>query len=133
MQRKTYTTEALTTRDALGRKPLLKDGCMMFIKMIKSSLALDVEKEYRFHPSRKWRFDYAIPSIRMAIEVEGGVWTGGRHTSSKGFLGDMEKYNEAALSGWCLIRTTPEELLTSKILDLIKRRKEEYEQKKTSD
>lgn len=103
---------------------------MMFVKIVKSSFGLDVEKEYRFHPERKWRFDYAIPAIRLAIEVEGGVWTGGRHTSSKGFLGDMEKYNEAALLGWCLIRTTPDQLLTSKTIELIKRRQREYEQSK---
>lgn len=133
MRKKTYTSVALTPRGIPGRKPVLKDSSMMFIKMIKSSLALEVEKEYRFHPCRKWRFDYAIPSIWMSIEVEGGVWTGGRHTDSKGFIADMEKYNEAALLGWCLIRITPEELLTSKTLDLIKRRKKEYEQKKASD
>lgn len=103
---------------------------MMFVKIVKSSIGLDVEKEYRFHPERKWRFDYAIPAIRLAIEVEGGVWTGGRHTSSKGFLGDMEKYNEAALLGWCLIRTTPDQLLTRKTIELIKRRQREYEQSK---
>lgn len=113
-----------------GRKPLLKYESMMFIKMIKSCLGLDMEKEYRFHPSRKWRFDYAIPSLRMAIEVEGGVWTGGRHTSSKGFLGDMEKYNEAALLGWCLVRTTPAALLTGATIELIKRRKKVMSQKK---
>lgn len=103
---------------------------MMFIKIVKSSTGLDVEKEYRFHPTRKWRFDYAISAIKLAVEVEGGVWTGGRHTSSKGFLGDMEKYNEAALLGWCLIRITPDRLLTSKTIELIKRRLKEYEQNK---
>lgn len=100
---------------------------MIFVRLIRSVTGLVAEKEYKFHPARKWRFDYAIPAIKMAIEVEGGVWTGGRHTSGKGFLNDMEKYNEAALMGWCLIRTTPDRLLTSKVLDLIKRRKEEYE------
>lgn len=102
----------------------------MFDKIVKTSTGLDVVKEYRFHPTRKWRFDYAVPAIRMAVEVEGGVWTGGRHTSGKGFLGDMEKYNEAALLGWCLIRTTPDQLLTSKTIELIKRRQREYEQSK---
>lgn len=102
----------------------------MFVKIIKAETGLTVEKEYKFHPVRKWRFDYAIPAIEMAIEVEGGVWTGGRHTSSRGFLGDMEKYNEAALSGWCLVRTTPDKLLTSETIELIKRRKESYEQRK---
>ena len=101
----------------------------MFVKIVKAATGLDVEREYRFHPLRKWRFDYAIPAIRMAIEVEGGVWTGGRHTSSRGFLGDMEKYNEAALSGWCLVRTTPDKLLTNEMLEFIKRRKMDYEQK----
>lgn len=102
---------------------------MMFAKIVKAETGLQVEKEFRFHPVRKWRFDYAIPSIRMAIEVEGGVWTGGRHTSSRGFLGDMEKYNEAALAGWCLVRTTPDRLLSRETLELIKRREKEYEHK----
>lgn len=100
---------------------------MMFAKIVKSATGLDVEKEYRFHPVRRWRFDYAIPSIRLAIEVEGGVWIGGRHTSSRGFLADMEKYNEASLQGWCLIRTTPDKLLTERTIELIKRRQKEYE------
>lgn len=100
---------------------------MIFQKLVKSVTGLEVVKELKFHSSRRWRFDYAIPAIKMAIEVEGGVWTGGRHTSSRGFLEDMEKYNEAALMGWCLIRTTPNELLTKKMIDLIQRRKDDYE------
>lgn len=103
----------------------------MFVKIVKAQTGLDVEKEFRFHPVRKWRFDYAIPVIKMAIEVEGGVWTGGRHTSSRGFLGDMEKYNEAALAGWCLVRTTPDHLLSKETLELIKRREKDYERKET--
>lgn len=70
----------------------------------------EVVAEHRFHDTRKWRFDYAVPSLRIALEVEGGVWTGGRHTSAMGFLGDMEKYNEAALNGWVVLRCTPKTL-----------------------
>ena len=69
-------------------------------------------EEHRFHAVRKWRFDYAWPEHKVALEVEGGVWTGGRHTSGKGFLGDMEKYNHAASAGWRVIRTTPKGLLS---------------------
>lgn len=65
------------------------------------------EAEYRFAAPRRWRFDYAWPDHRIALEVEGGVWTGGRHTRGKGFLGDMEKYNRAAVDGWRVLRTTP--------------------------
>ena len=68
--------------------------------------------EHRFHPVRKWRFDYAWPELKIALEVEGGAWTGGRHTTGKGFVADMEKYNTAAALGWRVIRTTPQGLCT---------------------
>ena len=68
------------------------------------------EAEYRFHPTRKWRFDWAFPANMLAVEIEGGVWTRGRHTRGSGFKGDMEKYNEAAIMGWRILRFTPDEL-----------------------
>jgi very-short-patch-repair endonuclease len=77
--------------------------------------------EHRFHPTRKWRFDYAWEGHRVALEVEGGVWVGGRHTSGAGFVKDMEKYNEAACLGWRIIRCQPRELCSSKTVDNIKR------------
>ena len=73
-------------------------------------MGAEVVAEHRFHATRKWRFDYAVPSLRIALEVEGGVWTGGRHTSGAGFLRDIEKYNEAALNGWLVLRCTPKTL-----------------------
>lgn len=68
------------------------------------------EREYRFHPVRKWRFDYAWPTYMVALEVEGAVWVRGRHTRGSGFLKDMEKYNTAASMGWLVLRTTPQDL-----------------------
>lgn len=66
--------------------------------------------EYTFHPVRKWRFDYAWPLALIAVEVEGGVWTQGRHTRGAGFLADMEKYNAAVMFGWRVLRFVPDEL-----------------------
>jgi hypothetical protein len=66
--------------------------------------------EYRFHTTRKWRFDYAWPDKKIAIEVEGGVWTGGRHTRGAGFVADCEKYNTAAAMGWLVFRFTPQQM-----------------------
>jgi very-short-patch-repair endonuclease len=63
-----------------------------------------VEREFRFHSTRRWRFDFAIPSRYIAIEIEGGVWSGGRHTRGSGYLADIEKYNEAARLGWRVFR-----------------------------
>lgn len=75
--------------------------------------------EHRFDPARRWRFDYAWPAARVALEVEGGVWTGGRHTRGKGFLADIEKYNRATVLGWRILRTTPDGLFTSPTLEAL--------------
>lgn len=76
--------------------------------------------ELKFHPERRWRFDYAFPSAKVALEVEGGVWSGGRHTSGSGFVKDMEKYNAAACLGWKVLRIQPRQLMTSATIKLIK-------------
>lgn len=62
--------------------------------------------EYEFHPSRKWRFDLCWPSLMLAVEFQGGSWTGGRHTRPKGFADDCEKFGEAAVMGWRVLPVT---------------------------
>ena len=62
--------------------------------------------EFRFHPTRRWRFDFAFERIKFAVEVEGGTWSGGRHTTGSGFEKDCEKYAEALMLGWKVLRVT---------------------------
>lgn len=64
------------------------------------------EREFKFHPHRKWRFDFAYPDRKVAIECEGGTWSRGRHTRGSGFEADCEKYNAAAILGWKVLRLT---------------------------
>jgi very-short-patch-repair endonuclease len=90
-----------------------------FTLLCKSKLKVTCVKEYRFHPIRKWRFDYAFPEYKVALEVEGGIWTGGRHVNPKGFLGDVEKYNTATLMGWRVYRTTPKDLRSLATLKML--------------
>ncbi len=73
--------------------------------------------EYRFAPPRRWRFDWCWPEHRVALEIEGGVWTQGRHTRGAGYIKDMAKYNQAAIMGWRILRYTPDQLLNA-IADL---------------
>jgi hypothetical protein len=76
--------------------------------------------ELQFEPLRRWRFDYAWPEAKIALEVEGGVWSGGRHTTGKGFVGDMAKYNRAAVLGWRVLRVQPRDLLTLATVQMVK-------------
>jgi hypothetical protein len=75
-------------------------------------LGADVEPwvvEYAFIPwARQWRFDFAWPSKKVALEVEGGTMVAGgsRHTTALGFEMDCEKYNTAAVRGWRVLRVT---------------------------
>ena len=58
--------------------------------------------EYSFAKTigRRWRFDIALLEPRIAIEVDGGTWMGGRHTTGRGHQSDAEKRNAAAVMGW---------------------------------
>lgn len=63
----------------------------------------ELVEEFRFHPVRMWRADFAHLASRTLIEIEGGA-AGGRHTRKAGFEGDMEKYLTAHLHGWEVVR-----------------------------
>ncbi len=80
---------------------------------------INVIPEYKFHPTRRWRADYALPGYRLLVEIEGGAWVGGRHTRGGGYIRDLEKYNAAVLLGWALLRFTPEQVEDGSALDVI--------------
>lgn len=78
----------------------------ILIQVIQDEFGLEAVAEHHFHDSRKWRFDVAIPEMMVAIELEGGVYTKGRHTRGAGFVKDIEKYNKATVMGWNVLRYT---------------------------
>jgi very-short-patch-repair endonuclease len=67
---------------------------------------IQVVQELPFHPVRKWRFDFALPVKMVAIEYEGIFSEKSGHTTHKGYIKDVEKYNEAQALGWDVIRFT---------------------------
>jgi very-short-patch-repair endonuclease len=92
----------------------------IFLQVCKSEGMPIPIPEHRFLHGRRFRFDFAWPEHRVALEVEGGVWTGGRHTRGKGFLADMEKYNHAAALGWLVLRCVPDTMMHRATMDFIK-------------
>ena len=82
----------------------------LFLALVKRAKLPAPTPEFRFHPTRKWRIDWAWPEHRLALEVDGGVWTHGRHTRGAGWMKDTEKLNELTRMGWRLLRVTPSQL-----------------------
>lgn len=84
---------------------------------------INFEQEYKFHPKRKWRADFLITDTKILVEVEGGIWMvgGGRHTRGKGYIGDMEKYNEAAMIGFTVLRFSTEQVKSGLAVQNIKK------------
>ncbi len=86
---------------------------------IKVSGLPEPEREYRFANPRLWRFDFAWPDYRLAVECEGGIWAGGRHTRGAGFERDCEKHNQAILSGWRILRFTRRQIDSGEALRVL--------------
>ena len=82
----------------------------MFRRKLSAFSGCEIEPEHVFYQGRRWRLDFAIVDLKIGIEIEGGVWTNGRHTRGNGFIEDMEKYNAAATLGWVILRFTPQDL-----------------------
>ena len=77
------------------------------------------EREYRFAPPRRWKFDFCDPARMIAVEVEGGHWSGGRHVRGAGFQNDCEKYSTAAVLGWRVLRFTTDQVKSGMALRML--------------
>lgn len=90
---------------SIGEETLARD--------IRALKIMPPERELKFHPTRKWKFDFAWTSIKLALEVEGGTkYNKSRHTKHDGFEGDCIKYAEASLLGWTVIRFTTQQIMS---------------------
>lgn len=128
-----------------AKDTILRDK--IFLELLRKEGMPKPEEQYKFSKTRRWRFDFAWPEKMLAVEIEGKVWgqyvychrcgakvqkksaggkwsyvrdSGGRHTSASGYLGDMEKYNNAALLGWRLIRIPANDMHNKESVSIIK-------------
>lgn len=115
-------------RDAQGKPSALAIGFSeqselenTFDCQIRAERLPKPQYEFRFMPPRRFRFDRAWPEYMVAAEIEGATWSGGRHVRGKGYANDCEKYSEAAIRGWKVIRATGDMVKNGKAIDLLKR------------
>lgn len=94
-------------RALVGKKPAEPSAIEeMFAQHLRAEKLPAPVREFRFDPVRQWRMDFAWPAQRLAVEVEGGIHSGGRHTRGAGFEADARKYLAAMLAGWRVVRVT---------------------------
>jgi len=114
---------APTARRSPRKSPRMRSGGSkleaQFLTIWRAIGGPPLDREVRFHPTRRWRLDFAHLTSRVAIEIEGGAWSGGRHTRGAGFITDCEKYNNATLLGWTIFRL-PAPMVTREWAGLIK-------------
>ena len=122
---------ALTGKDPAGRsRPTVrtsarkssseKETAELFLLQCRLA-QLPVPKQQHRFCERRWRLDFAFLEIRLGIEIEGGVFSGGRHTRGAGYRADLEKYNELAILGWHLLRFLPEQVKSGLALEVVER------------
>lgn len=87
--------------------------------------------QHRFHPVRQWRFDFSFPDVKLAVEIEGGLYAKpkdsagdsgrGDHTRGARIEADMEKYAEAMAMGWVVLRVSPRQVKSGQAIAWIER------------
>jgi len=105
------------------------DWNAVLLAQIRLSKLPEPLQEYQFHANRRWRFDFCwrLPNNLVACEIEGGIWMQTKTGRSKGhahperFESDCEKYNEAALYGWTIIRVTPGMIRDGRAIEWLER------------
>lgn len=76
------------------------------------------EREVEFDPKRRWRVDFMLDG-KLAVEVEGGAWSQGRHVRGAGFIADCRKYNALTLAGYRLLRFSTSQVESGEAIDTI--------------
>jgi very-short-patch-repair endonuclease len=79
----------------------------------------DLTREYQFDPTRNWTMDFAWPSQKLAVEIEGA-----RHRTFKGQIDDSAKFNEALRQGWRVLRYPASQVTTTKVAAIVALAKE---------
>lgn len=107
-------------RVSVKKERVASEGEATLVQHLKT-YNIEFQTEFKFNLERKWRADFHLVGKMILIEVEGGIWSNGRHTRGKGYLGDMKKYNSAQELGYSVYRYSTEQVKSGKAIDEIRR------------
>ncbi len=117
--RRIYKPKRKAKRPASVKKERVVSEGEAILSQHLRTLKIEFEQEFKFHPTRKWRADFHLKGKKVLVEVEGGIWSNGRHTRGKGYLGDLDKYNAATMMGYQVIRFSTEQVKSGKAIEQI--------------
>ncbi len=106
--------------DAKAGKPVLTPATRRFFAALSDIGLPQPVTEHRFHYTRRWRLDYFWPSQNLALEVQGSIFTQGRHTRGASLLKEWEKLNTAAAAGIRFLYCQPSALCSQETLNFIR-------------
>jgi very-short-patch-repair endonuclease len=126
------TIEELKSIEARSKRDRLEDLFIKYFQELKPEGVPLPERQYKILPDRKFRWDFAWPddTVRLAIEIQGGSYMGGKHNTAKGQAADYEKHNLATLAGYRILYFNTEMLkdpasCAETVIDMIARIGEE--------
>ena len=94
--------------------------CKTFLAALRSAEIPSPVAEFKFHPIRRWRFDYAWLDQRVYLEINGGIFVGGRHSRGASLLKEWEKIAAATAMGYRPLFCQPRDICSAKTLDAIR-------------
>ena len=98
------------------KRKLAKEANLVLEQHLRE-LRIEFDPEWKFYPNRRWKADYKIwptgkaGETTILVEIEGAIWTQGRHTRGSGYTKDLEKYRMAAALGYKVFRFSTQEVL----------------------
>lgn len=124
------TTKKKVTGTAKPGKTIVEDKFAEQLENLLAELKLTtivIEREFKFHPDRRWRCDFRLVdmlgpnNLGIIAEIEGGIFTGGRHVHPLGFTNDCEKYNEATIMGYRVLRFPSSTVKDGTAIEMVRR------------
>ena len=109
LRRDLSPAELWAREEAAARRRALEERLAQQIRAMQLPVP---EREFVFHPVRRWRVDFAWEEFRLLVEIEGLTAAGGRHQRIKGFEEDAEKHAEAQRLGFTVVRLSPKQVRT---------------------
>lgn len=93
----------------------------IFLRLLAARRLPEPVPEHRFAAPRKWRIDWAWPDQKVALEIQGGIFSRGRHVRGGAMLKEWEKLNCGAGLGWRFLFCQPTELCHIRTIDEIEK------------